>query len=84
VPERHCRSCLHSTPIDDGAWHCARHGFLLDRRTQETGCSAHLYIPDLIAGEQVDAGEDWVGYRMPDGSVWCDGTPHEPARGDAP
>jgi hypothetical protein len=84
VPERHCRSCLHSTPVDDGAWHCARHNILLDRRTQETGCSAHLYIPDLIAGEQVDAGEDWVGYRMPDGSVWCDGRPNEPATGDAP
>ena len=45
----------------------------LARREQEAGCAAHLYIPDLVPGEQVDAGEDWVSYRLPDGSAWRDG-----------
>ena len=48
---------------------CAR----MSRRDQEAGCAAHLYIPDLVRGEQLDAGEDWVSYRLPDGSEWRDG-----------
>jgi hypothetical protein len=73
APERHCRSCLHATPAPGGVWHCARHDVRLDQKNQETGCVAHLYIPDFIAAEQIDAGEDWVSYRMPDGSEWRDG-----------
>ena len=75
MPERHCRSCLHASPVADGAWHCARHNHQLDRRAQENGCAAHLYIPGLVHGEQVDAGEDYVDYRMPDGTEWRDGVP---------
>ena len=71
--ERHCRSCLHATPVEEGRWHCARHQVLLGRREQEAGCAAHLFVPDLIPGEQIDAGEDWVSYRLRDGSEWLDG-----------
>ena len=73
MPERHCRSCLHASPVAAGAWSCQRHNHTLDRRAQEAGCAAHLYIPSLVHGEQADAGEDWVSYRMPDGSEWRDG-----------
>jgi len=73
MPERHCRSCLHASPIADGTWHCARHNLSLTRREQEAGCVAHLFIPDFIAGEQEDAGEDWVSYRLRDGTEWRDG-----------
>ena len=71
--ERHCRACLHATPVDGGAWHCRRHEHPLTRQDQEVGCAAHLFIPDLVPGEQLDAGEDWVSYRLPDGSEWRDG-----------
>ena len=71
--ERHCRSCLHATPADGGAWHCARHGHFPARDAQQAGCAMHLYIPDLVPGEQIDAGEDWVSYRLPDGAAWRDG-----------
>jgi hypothetical protein len=47
----------------------------LDRREQEAGCAAHLYLPDFVAAEQIDAGEDWVSYRLPDGTEWRDGVP---------
>lgn len=73
MPERHCRSCLHSTPVDGGGWHCARHDTALSDADQRTGCAAHLFIPDLVPGQQEDAGEDWVSYRMRDGSAWVDG-----------
>lgn len=74
LPASNCRTCLHSTPIA-GGWHCARWDQPLSQEAQERGCPAHLYIPDLVPGEQVDAAPDgaWVEYRMRDGSIWRDG-----------
>lgn len=40
--------------------------------------AADLFIPDFIAGEQEDAGEDWVSYRLRDGSIWRDGVADTP------
>lgn len=79
-PERHCRSCLHATPVAGGEWHCERHKLGLTPDMQRTGCAAHLFIPGLVPGQQVDAGEDWVSYRMPDGSEWRDGVAAGPLR----
>lgn len=74
-PSRHCRSCLHFSFTRDGVGNCARfdHPLLPDR--QEEGCPAHLYLPALVPGEQVDADmeAETVTYEMPDGSTWVDG-----------
>ena len=75
TPDRHCRSCLPSTPAPDGAWTCGRQRMPLSPDLQRQGCAAHLYIPGLIHGEQIDAGEDWVSYTMRDGAEWRDGVP---------
>lgn len=64
-----CRSCLHATPVDRG-WHCARWDQIVDVSTQRRGCPKHLFIPDLVPGEVVDAGDDHVVYRMGDGEPW--------------
>lgn len=71
-----CRTCLHATAnITTGGWDCAWHGRELSDEDQRAGCSAHLYIPDLVPGEQIDADANaaTVTYRMPDGSLWVDG-----------
>lgn len=68
-----CRTCLHSTPIEDGQWHCQRWGRTITRDEQREGCPAHLYIPDMVPGEQIDAGEDWVGYKLRNEEEWKDG-----------
>lgn len=80
MPERHCRSCLHSTPVTEGpeagTWRCESYGWTLDVRMQRTGCQdRHRYIPAFVPGEQIDAAEDgsWITYKMPDGSIWKDG-----------
>jgi hypothetical protein len=73
APLNNCRSCLHASPADHGEWHCARWNKGLDVAAQREGCPAHLFIPSLIPGDQIDAGDDWVEYQMPDGSVWRDG-----------
>ncbi|HMQ92665.1 MAG TPA: PD-(D/E)XK nuclease family protein [Amaricoccus sp.] len=64
-----CRSCLHSTPVE-GGWRCARWDQGLDVETQRQACAQHLFIPDLVPGEVVDAGDDHVVYRMRDGRTW--------------
>lgn len=64
-----CRSCLHSTPLE-GGWHCARFDRGLSADDQRRACPKHLFIPDLVPGEAIDAGEDHVLYRLPDGSTW--------------
>ena len=64
---RHCRSCLHATPVE-GGWHCARHDRMLGSQAQRGACAKHLFIPDLVPGEVTDAGDDHVVYRMADGT----------------
>lgn len=73
LPARNCRTCLSSTPVEGGQWQCDRFGKTLTRAEQNAGCALHLFIPDLVAGEQVDAGDDFVTYRMADGQEWRDG-----------
>ena len=70
-----CRTCLHSTPLREGGWHCAKHDQMLDYDMQFTGCNHHLLIPSLLNAEQIDAAEDgsWIAYRLPDGQEWLDG-----------
>lgn len=72
---RHCRTCLSVTPTVDAMWLCERHGNTLEPKEQKAGCDKHLYVPALVPGEQIDATEDTVLYRMPDGSEWVDDGP---------
>jgi hypothetical protein len=37
-PEKNCRSCEHSTPIDDGEWHCRLHSATIPREVVPGGC----------------------------------------------
>ena len=73
LPEMSCRTCLHSTPLEGGGWHCARWNMELSVDEQKAGCPHQLFHPDLVPGEQIDAGADFVEYRMSDGSIWRDG-----------
>lgn len=70
--ERNCRTCLNSEPSRDGEWRCAKFGHCLSRTDQDAGCGEHRFLPDLVPGEQIDADNYSVTYRMRDGSVWQD------------
>lgn len=67
-----CRTCLHSTPLENGAWKCEHHQKELSLQEQADGCDSHLFVPDLIPGEQVNSGPNWVEYKMKGGTVWID------------
>ena len=75
--ERNCRTCLHFNFTSDGNGHCDRFNKPLRPGTQQRGgeCPAHLFLPDLVPGEQTDADPEaeTVTYRMPDGAEWIDG-----------
>ncbi|WP_422491653.1 PD-(D/E)XK nuclease family protein [Endozoicomonas sp. ALE010] len=66
APVVNCRTCLHSTAIENGEWHCARYDCLIPTEQQRKGCQSHLYLPDLLFGfaEPVDSGEYWIQYRL--------------------
>ncbi len=74
MPRRTCRSCLHSTPVDNG-WRCERFDHDLSRAHQKAGCPDHRYLPGIVPGKQVDAYPvaNVVVYEMADGSEWVDG-----------
>lgn len=73
----HCRSCVHATPIvdhesTDATWLCEKWNKTLTVDEQRAGCHSHVFIPDFVPGEQVDAGDDFVTYKMTDGTDWTD------------
>ncbi len=72
-PERNCRTCIHSTPVENGEWTCARWGKKITTEEQLAGCVVHKFLPKLVPGEIVNATELGITYRMPDGSTWYDG-----------
>lgn len=72
-----CRSCLHATPemTGDAHWSCSRWAKPLGIEEQKAACPAHLYIPALVPGEQVDASEEdeTVTYKLRSEKIWVDG-----------
>ena len=78
---RNCRTCIHSTPEMDGdaRWSCSLHKRNLSIDDQKAGCVQHLYVPDLVPGEQIDANpaDGTITYRI-NGDVWMDGVETNP------
>jgi hypothetical protein len=72
--QKSCRTCLHSSPLKTGGWKCEWHNKELDTEAQLKGCDHHLFVPDIIPGEQINSGPNWVEYLMKDGTVWIDAT----------
>lgn len=76
-----CRSCLHSTPEmgGDAAWSCSRWAKPLGVDEQKAACPAHLHIPALIPGEQIDVDEqaETITYRLRSGREWVDGASND-------
>jgi hypothetical protein len=72
---RNCRTCMHSTPVEGGAWLCERHTFNPNRNEQQLGCPDHRFLLRLVPGEQVDydPNGELVLYQLADGSEWIDG-----------
>lgn len=70
---QNCRTCLSASFEDGAVVRCTLNDAVRSYDEQQAGCPNHLYLPDLVPGEQVDAGERWVKYRLSDGREWIDG-----------
>lgn len=76
-----CRTCLHAELLKSGEWQCGLHSQSLTIDAQKAGCGAHLFIPDLVPGEQTDADEqaNTVTYHLRvEGREWIDGKDEPP------
>lgn len=76
-----CRTCLHAELLKSGEWQCGLHSQALTIDAQKAGCGAHLFIPDLVPGEQTDADEqrNTVTYHLRvEGREWVDGKDEAP------
>lgn len=73
-----CRTCLFSTPIADGGWHCSHHHAPIGRDLQKRGCVEHRFIPQLVPGVQTDFDPhgNVVSYGLHDGREWRDTGAH--------
>jgi hypothetical protein len=76
-----CRSCCHATPERDGSWQCEFHHKALTVDEQREGCTAHRFIPILLAGfadlVDADASQNWARYRLKTGGEFVNGHPPE-------
>jgi hypothetical protein len=72
--KRHnCRTCAHSTPKDDGTWHCARWNDTIPTEAQYKGCDSHVFHPDLVPWKLAGALGDWSAIYEIDGKQVING-----------
>lgn len=45
APERNCRTCVHSVPVDNGAWMCMKYQATIDKPRQLVGCDGYEMHP---------------------------------------
>jgi CRISPR/Cas system-associated exonuclease Cas4 (RecB family) len=68
--QANCRTCSHSTPKDNGTWHCARWGDSIPREAQHVGCDSHVLHPDLVPWTLAGGSGDWSAiYEIYDGQT---------------
>ena len=52
--EVNCRTCAHSTALENGTWTCEKYKSEIPTDFQYTGCDAHVLHPDLVPWKQGD------------------------------
>lgn len=73
MPDRTCRTCLHSEMQSEGRWHCQRWGKTLTQEEQFDGCPVHKLLPKLVPGEMIKVDEKGITYKFGNGVEWYDG-----------
>jgi hypothetical protein len=65
IPPMNCRTCAHSTPVENGEWECEFHHKRLSNTEQLVGCGSHLFIPTLLTVDRpTTMTEDTVEYPL--------------------
>ena len=59
MPAVSCRTCVHSSPIENGKWACA------NGLAMAPNCAEHVFIPGLLHwAEPIDGQPNWIKYRI--------------------
>lgn len=72
--EVNCRTCAHSTAVDDGSWRCER--FQADGipvEFQRKGCESHVLHPDIVPWPVKEGRDQWTAVYMIDGKAVANG-----------
>ncbi len=77
-PEVNCRTCAHSTPVENGEWHCGVSDKLIPGDLDRVGCSDHVFIPPLVVdyipgAEYIEGDHNNGSYHLDDGSTLING-----------
>ena len=68
LPSLSCRTCIHSSArTEEGDWYCEARKISLKKRRQRFGCDQHLFLPELVPAELVDAKQDKLTYLTNNG-----------------
>ena len=80
LPERNCRTCVYSKPVQNGAWECQRFNVPLDREAQESGCLDQRFKPTFVDGSmlRVDDKKNMIFYTLKNGETWADAGENKP------
>lgn len=73
-----CRTCAHSTPLEDSTWRCERHdenGIPLD--FQHVGCDSHALHPDMVQWEMAGGVDEWTPVYIIEGKRVANGEPSD-------
>ena len=64
LPEVSCRTCAYADPLEEGGWYCGKDETKINRQKQRDACMHHIFIPDFVPLEQVDADpqKGWIIY----------------------
>lgn len=65
--QANCRTCAHSTPHNDGTWHCARWDQTIPTDAQHAGCESHVLHPDLVPWKMLRGSGNWSAVYEIDG-----------------
>lgn len=57
--QANCRTCAHSTPLENSTWHCARWDDVIPNEAQENGCDSHVLHPELVPYQFKPAHDEW-------------------------
>ena len=74
--EANCRTCAHSTPLENSTWRCERHGADgIPVEFQRVGCESHVIHPDSVPWTREASQNPHVAVYLIDGKRIQNGEP---------
>jgi hypothetical protein len=73
-----CRTCAHSTALENSTWRCERHDADdIPTEWQREGCDSHVLHPDLVPYKRKESTNEWQAIYVIDGKDVINGEPSE-------